>query len=114
MKDEDIARVVHEGNRALCRTQGDDSQPAWDDAPEWQRSSALAGVAMIRANPSSTPEQSHESWLEEKRRTGWTYGPVKDTVKKEHPCFVPYEQLPANQQVKDHLFGSIVRTLLDA
>jgi hypothetical protein len=36
---------------------------------------------------------------------------VKDPEKKEHPCFVPYESLPAEQQAKDHLFKGIVAAL---
>lgn len=56
-------------------------------------------------------ECAKDSWLEEKRAAGWTYGPVKDAEKKEHPCFVLYEALPADQQAKDHLFKAIVAAL---
>jgi hypothetical protein len=54
------------------------------------------------------PDASHNSWLEEKRSAGWTFGPVKDADKKEHPCFVPYDQLPAEQKAKDYLFKQTV------
>lgn len=106
---EQIAEVCHEANRAYCRTIGDDSQPAWADAPEWQRRSAAAGVRHALANPSAPPSASHDSWLAEKRADGWKYGPVKDPEKKEHPCFVPYEQLPPEQRRKDAVFLSVVR-----
>lgn len=108
---ERIARVCHEVNRAYCASLGDHSQPAWEDAPDWQRESARTGVAAIVDNPETTPEQSHEGWLAQKRADGWTYGPVKDAEKKEHPCFVPYGQLPAEQRAKDYLFGAVVRAL---
>lgn len=108
-----IAEVVHEANRAYCRTLGDDSQAPWADAPQWQRDSAVNGVEGIVSGQITRPEQSHESWLAEKARTGWTYGPVKDAEKKEHPCFVAYENLPSDQQVKDALFFAIVRSLSD-
>ena len=39
---------------------------------------------------------------------GWKYGPVKDADKKEHPCFLPYHNLPLEQRMKDYLFGAIV------
>ena len=107
-----IARVCHEANRAYCEGIGDASQPLWNDAPDWQRSSAISGVEMILKDPDTYPEKSHEGWLEEKRRTGWKYGPVKDPEKKEHPCFLPYNELPANQKIKDHLFGAIARILM--
>lgn len=107
---EGIARVAHEVNRAYCKAIGDDSQLPWDDAPDWQRSSARNGVAFHLARE-VTPEQSHENWMEVKRAEGWKYGPVKDPEKKEHPCFTEYENLPQEQRVKDYLFKAIVDTL---
>ena len=113
MNREQIARVAHEINRAYCASLGDASQPAWDDAPEWQKQSALAGVDMHLANPDATPEQSHESWLAQKTADGWTYGEVKDAEKKEHPCFMPYADLPAEQRAKDYLFRAVVHSMKD-
>jgi hypothetical protein len=109
MKAEAIAQIVHEANRAYCQTIGDQSQAAWADAPQWQKDSAINGAEVIASGKITKPEQSHESWLAEKERTGWKYGPVKNPDKKEHPCFVPYSQLPPEQQVKDAIFFAIVR-----
>lgn len=108
----EIARVCHEVNRAYCAAIGDASQPAWDDAPDWQRDSALAGVNHTIDNPDAKPEDSHNSWLAQKRADGWAYGEVKDADKKEHPCFVPYDELPAEQKTKDFLFQAVVRALI--
>lgn len=109
----EIARVAHEINRAYCASLGDTSQPAWEDAPEWQKASALAGVDMHLTNPDASPEQSHESWLAQKTAEGWKYGPVKDAEKKEHPCFRPYAELPPEQKAKDYLFRGVVHALKD-
>ena len=106
-----IAKTCHEVNRAYCAGLGDHSHPAWEDAPEWQRQSAIQGVEFHLANPGAGPADSHESWLAEKRRDGWTYGPVKDPAKKEHPCCVEYDELPLAQRIKDTLFLSVVRGL---
>lgn len=113
MKREAIARVAHEINRAYCQSLGDDTQDGWDDSPEWQKESALAGVDMHLANPDATPEQSHESWLEKKAAEGWKYGETKDVEAKEHPCFLPYAELPAEQKAKDYLFRAVVHALKD-
>jgi hypothetical protein len=109
---QDVARICHELNRAYCQLCGDDSQPAWEDAPDWQRSSAIDGVRAARAlGPLATPERSHENWLQHKQESGWSYGPHKDAQAKTHPCMVPYEQLPTAQKVKDYVFLAVVRAL---
>jgi hypothetical protein len=104
-----IAKVCHEVNKAYCESIGDYSQVPWDNAPNWQRDSACNGVIYHQTNIHSTPADSHNNWLAEKKAEGWIYGAVKDAEKKEHPCFVPYDLLPKNQQTKDHLFLAVVR-----
>lgn len=111
MEIEKIAEVAHETNRAYCKTTGDFSQVPWDVAPEWQRASAIDGVKFHLNNPDSQPQDSHENWLKLKESEGWKYGKVKSEGKKEHPCFVPYDQLLIEQRVKDSLFLGVVRTL---
>lgn len=106
-----VAKVCHEANRAYCEMLGDTSQASWDAAPQWQRDSAIKVVKFCIANPDAPPSANHEAWLEEKRCTGWCYGPVKDAEAKTHPCFVPYHELPIEQQRKDALFKAIVAAL---
>lgn len=108
-----IAKACHEANRAYCAALGDMSQKAWEDSPEWQKSSAINGVRFHLANPDAGPSHSHECWLEEKRANGWKFGPVKNEATKEHPCFVPYEELPVEQKAKDYIFRGIVHSLAD-
>lgn len=105
-RNEACARAAHEANRAYCMALGDTSQPSWDTAPDWQKSSALNGVA--GALGGNTPEQSHEGWVAEKLASGWKFGPVKDPSKKEHPCMVSYADLPASQRAKDGIFLTVV------
>jgi hypothetical protein len=107
------AQICHEANRAYCLTLGDDTQQPWANAPEWQRTSAVNGV-LNAMKPETKPSDSHESWLREKQATGWTYGPVKDETAKTHPCCVPYDELPAEQRVKDVLFLNVARAVLAA
>jgi hypothetical protein len=106
----DIARVCHEANRAYCATIGDHSQKPWLECPDWQRDSAVKGV-QFHLSGERTPEESHESWLAVKIATGWKYGAVKDEEKKEHPCCVPYAELPEAQKKKDALFTAVVAAL---
>ncbi len=46
-------------------------------------------------------ENVHEVWAQSRMDEGWTYGPVRDDTKKEHPCLVPYNELPEIEKEYD-------------
>jgi hypothetical protein len=104
-----IAEVAHEVNRTYCASLGDFSQLKWVDAPDWQKDSCAAGVRKVMDLPSCTPKDLHEHWLYYKAKEGWTYGPVKNTEKKTHPCMLPYYSLPLKQRQKAEIFHWVVR-----
>lgn len=112
MNTEDIARVCHEVNRAIQQTLGEPVNEEWNDTDERLQESAIDGV--VNAIEGASPREMHESWLRFKENDGWAYGPVKDFEKKEHPCFVPYDELPTDQQIKDAVFAAIVRELYES
>lgn len=114
MNIEQVARVCHETNESYCHSIGDHSQKSWDEAEEWQRQSAIKGVQFSLSNPTAPASAQHDAWLSDKERDGWKFGSVKDPAKKEHPCMVPYDELPIEQRVKDHLFKAVVRAFIDA
>jgi hypothetical protein len=111
MKKLAIARVCHEVNKAYCESIGDNSQVCWEDAPEWQRNSALLGVELHLSDPNAGPQASHLSWMRQKVDEGWVYGPVKDAESKTHPCLLDFEHLPKEQQAKDYIFRAVVLAL---
>lgn len=107
----DIAKVCHEVNRVFCKSIGDMSQLPWEEAEQWQRTSAFAGVRFRLENPTSPASAQHDNWMADKIRDGWVYGELKDATAKTHPCLVPYEQLPKEQQTKDALFMAVVSAM---
>lgn len=109
---EKIAKACHEVNRAYCLSLGDASQPAWEDAPQWQKDSVILGVKLHVNNPNTGPQASHESWMDQKIADGWKYGPTKDPEAKIHPCIVPFEKLPVEQQAKDFIFRAVVHQMM--
>ena len=111
MTNEQIARICHEANKGLCEAHGDMSQKTWDAAEPWQRESAIAGVAFAKANPDAPDSAQHDAWMADKLAAGWTYGDAKDAEKKTHPCIVPFDALPRDQQAKDYIFRAVVHCL---
>jgi hypothetical protein len=108
----DAARFAHQINRAMRAAVGEEPGPTWEEAPHSDQVSSMIGVAYIIENPDANPEDLHASWLETKVSQGWKHGAVKSIGDKIHPNLVPYEQLPASQKLKDHLFGAVVREFL--
>lgn len=106
-----IAKAAHDINRAYCQAIGDNSQPAWDDAPDWQKKSAVTGVEFHIDNPGAHPADSHDNWMREKISDGWVWGEVKCPDMLEHPCLVPYNDLPQKQKAKDYIFRQVVHSL---
>jgi len=43
----------------------------------------------------------HEVWAKNRIAEGWTYGTVRDDALKQHPCLVPYEELPESEREYD-------------
>ena len=44
---------------------------------------------------------THDIWARQRMADGWQYGPRRDDARKEHPCLVPYEQLPDSEKQYD-------------
>lgn len=46
-------------------------------------------------------KNAHDNWARQRMVEGWQYGPSRDDTRKEHPCLVPYEQLPDSEKEYD-------------
>ena len=108
--DEQIAQVIHAANHELQRFQCDPapSHP-WNYESDEIRRNVIAGVRSARDGVS--PRDNHELWVKDKAAHGWKWGPEKNAVKKTHPCMVPYDDLPSEQQDKNRMFVAIVDAL---
>ena len=43
----------------------------------------------------------HEVWAQSRMGQGWTYGAERSDALKQHPCLVPYEELPDVEKAYD-------------
>lgn len=50
-------------------------------------------------------KNTHEVWAEARMREGWTYGDRRNDELKQHPCLVPYEQLPESEKEYDRIMA---------
>ncbi len=46
-------------------------------------------------------EHNHDLWAAQRMAEGWTRGPRRDDLKKQHPCLVPYAALPESEKEYD-------------
>ncbi len=43
----------------------------------------------------------HEVWAQTRIKQGWTYGEERNDTLKQHPCLIPYEELPEEEKEYD-------------
>lgn len=43
----------------------------------------------------------HEVWAQTRIDQGWTYGVERNDALKQHPCLIPYEELPEEEKEYD-------------
>ena len=48
-------------------------------------------------------ENAHDMWAVQRINDGWNYGTKRDDQAKQHPCLVPYEELPEGEKEYDRL-----------
>ena len=69
------------------------------------------GVLEEPAEPAAIHE--HERWMTERRRQGWTYAPIRDNARKQHPLLVEWDQLPEKEKEKDRATARALPRLVE-
>lgn len=54
-------------------------------------------------------ENVHEVWAASRMSEGWTYGQERNDELKQHPCLIPYDELPETE--KDYDRNTAIQTL---
>ncbi len=81
------AQAAHEVNRVYCLSLGDDSQPHWEQAPDWQKDSAREGVRYALID--RMPARSHERWCQKNQVKAGATGRSKTWKKRLTPAWCP-------------------------
>ncbi|MDE6418871.1 MAG: Ryanodine receptor Ryr [Duncaniella sp.] len=50
-------------------------------------------------------ENAHDTWARARMDEGWTYGPVRDDARRQHPDLIPYAQLPDSEKEYDRIMA---------
>jgi RyR domain len=54
-------------------------------------------------------EHNHDLWAGQRMKEGWKFGKERNDQRKEHPCLVPYAELPESE--KDYDRNAAIGTL---
>lgn len=46
-------------------------------------------------------EHAHDIWARQRVADGWTWGPVRNDAARQHPCLIPYADLPDSEKQYD-------------
>lgn len=58
-------------------------------------------------------EHNHNVWSLGRMKSGWTLGPKRDDAAKEHPCLIPYHELPESEKDVDrHTATQILKAIV--
>ena len=58
-------------------------------------------------------EHNHNVWSRGRLDAGWSLGPQRDDAKKQHPCLVPYDELPESEKEVDrHTATEVLKAIV--
>ena len=83
-----IAKAAYEVVRAYSSALRE-NPPSWEEAEQYHRDKAIAGVALHILYPELGPSARHDNWMADKLSIGWTYGKTFDAKSKKHHCLKP-------------------------
>lgn len=69
--------------------------------PQPLDTSAIALPESLEGLLERLAENTHDVWAAQRMQDGWIYGPQRDDVHKQHPCLVPYADLPESEKECD-------------
>ena len=67
----------------------------------------------VQALAERLAENAHDVWARQRLAEGWRRGPKRDDQRKEHPCLVPYSELPESEKEYDRTaVGQTLKALI--
>jgi hypothetical protein len=103
---EAISRLIYEGTRVEATWSKRSIVPEhWEARDQAFRQQFIDLIEKyLDMDPLPSPEEAHNSWMEEYFNMGWKYGPKRDPEAKTHPDLRPFSDLPKDERDKDAVF----------
>lgn len=109
-----IAMLAHGVVNGYRKAAGLDPMPAFADLGAAEQDELLGNVDFWLANPSAPIAASHESWLARGIADGWRLGETLDQQAKLSPFIRPFDTLPKDVVMMEHLFRAAVDSVTSA
>lgn len=89
-----ISGLRHDANNQIGILFDQREQVPWGPSNPFYEDSIVETKAEIdfEGNREDRRRSSHETWMTDRLDKGWTYGQVRDDVKKTNPALVPYDK----------------------
>lgn len=109
MKNEQIARLTYEADRAIRARMGQ-TLPEWGKHEASLKTEWRSKVAALKGSDNITPQTRHTSWVTDMITAGWIQGPAIDHDTKTHPAICDYDALPEEVHLLDDVFVTLIET----
>lgn len=107
---EDAAKLAHDAIRGLIQTFGD-TYPTWDALGGETRVAFTLQVRHRLGHLDEPVEQTHQAWLDQRRRDKWQYGSEYSDERLTDPLLVPWKNLSEIAKSRYRLMASVVASV---
>ena len=106
-----IAMMAHVILSAYNVSIGEEGRPPFNQLSVADQDAVIKEVEFHLANPDAPVGAAHESWVAQSVADGWRLGPAVDPVGKFSPYIRPFDSLSKTDQIKEHLFRAVVKSV---
>lgn len=112
MKTTQIAKTAHSIHLAYCKSVNHKTQPEWENLADDHKYVIKTSVLKILTGEIKNVVQSHDLFLESKKKSGWIYGKDYSLEEKTNPRLVSFSKLDCHDKIKETLFFECVKSFI--
>ena len=109
----DIAEMAHELHLSLCKKMGMDTQHKWATIDPDHMVILINGITGILMGMSKNAEESHNMFVANKGKQGWSFGITYSLTDKTNPRLCNWENLSGEDKIKETVFFNFVSSFIN-